>query len=96
MPSPVEDIVGQPYKPLIRFFVAATAIISVVMVSSDRAKGFVDERVQNKTQALETTVAGQKAQVEKMDTRLQAVQEDVAVIKEQVQQIREAVQPRRK
>ena len=96
MAHPVEEVVGNPYKPMVRFVIAAAAIITVVMVSSDRAKGFVDERISQKTQVIEATAQVNSDKIEKMDTRLQGVQEDVAVIKEQVSQIRDAVQSRRK
>lgn len=88
MSHPVEDVVGGPYKPMIRFIIAFIAIITVLMLSSDRAKAFVDERVESKVRALDVKVEAQSAKIEKLDDKLSKVQDDVTEIKTEVSTIK--------
>lgn len=81
MASPVEEVVGPTYKPFIRFAIAAGAIFTVISISSDRAKAFVDERVETRVKVLDNSVADQGRRIERMESKLDAVHDDVTEIK---------------
>ncbi len=84
MGTPLEDVVGNNYKALVRFFVAAGAIITVVLMSAERARAFVNEQVDNKVKTLDAQVTSQSTKIERMDQRLGSVHDDVTEIKAQV------------
>lgn len=88
MASALERVVAPTHRSAFQFVVAVAAIVGGFFVAQDRAAAFVDERVRAKTLASDKVMEAQMQRLEKLDSRLDAVQGNVNDIKIDIARVR--------
>jgi hypothetical protein len=96
MPTPLEEVVSQNYKHSVRFLVALAGVIGFMLVAGERAKAFVDDRIESKTRTTELTLANQAKRIERMEAQLDEVRTTVIEIRAETASIKAMLQKQEK